>query len=77
MIYTLELEAEQIKVSYGENDYLLKREAIKLATLLEREQTLRKACEKRRIVLAFNRSYSPGSCQTEMLFICLPPITLV
>lgn len=37
MIYTLELEAEQIKVSYGENDYLLKREAIKLATLLERE----------------------------------------
>lgn len=61
MIYTLELEAEQVKVSYGENDYLLKREAIKLATLLEREQTLRKACEKRRIVLAFNRSYSPGS----------------
>ena len=61
MIYTLELEAEQVKVSYGENDYLLKREAIKLATLLEREQTLRKACAKRRIVLAFNRNYSPGS----------------
>lgn len=61
MTYSLELEAEQIRISYRENDLLLRRSAVEIAALLEKEPALRAACVGRRILLEFDRQILPGA----------------